>query len=146
MDNVDKATRSRIMSAIHSRGTKPEIIFEKTIGIPYNANNREYCNADYTFPSSRVAVFIDGEFWHGRLYKPKPDTPQKWIDKITGNVARDLRNRRALRAMGWIVLEFWESTMYNRSWMACELVRRIVSSRQGISNGEEFFTFEELGA
>ena len=65
---------------------------------------------DFIFPKQKIAVFVDGCFWHGcpKCYK-KPKTNKKfWKEKIEGNIKRDKKNRAKLRREGWKVLRIWE--------------------------------------
>lgn len=72
--------------------------------------------ADIVFPRKRIAVFIDGCFWHGcpqhgtRAFKTNADY---WNAKITRNVARDIETSTRLAAAGWRVLRYWEHTNPN---------------------------------
>lgn len=66
--------------------------------------------ADLAFPRQKVAVFVDGCFWHGcprHMTWPK-NNAEWWRAKIEGNRARDLNTNRLLRRMGWIVVRIWE--------------------------------------
>src|SRR6185369_12169152 len=70
---------------------------------------------DLVFSRRRLAVFCDGDFWHGRNLARRLErlaaghNAGYWVEKIRANVARDRRNRRQLRAAGWTVLRFWET-------------------------------------
>ncbi len=70
---------------------------------------------DIVFPRRRLAVFCDGDFWHGKDWESRRKKLARgtnssyWIAKIERNRARDLNNRQALEAAGWTVLRFWES-------------------------------------
>jgi DNA mismatch endonuclease (patch repair protein) len=70
---------------------------------------------DIVFRRCRVAVFCDGDYWHGRdleyrLSKLRAgNNPDYWVAKISRNVQRDLETNEALKAAGWVVLRFWES-------------------------------------
>jgi DNA mismatch endonuclease, patch repair protein len=67
------------------------------------------CRADVVFPKRRIAVFVDGCFWHRcplHGSRPKANTDW-WQKKLEANVARDRRNDQALTAAGWQVLRFW---------------------------------------
>jgi len=68
--------------------------------------------ADLVFVSRRLAVFVDGCFWHGcRLHKaPSKSNGAWWREKIRRNVKRDLETNRALVAAGWVVVRVWEHT------------------------------------
>ena len=65
---------------------------------------------DVALPAKKIAVFIDGDFWHGYKFKVrKRSLPKKyWQEKIEENVSRDKRNRAKLRRQGWKVLRVWE--------------------------------------
>ena len=78
---------------------------------------------DFVFPRSRVAVFVDGDFWHGnpkmkRL--PKSNTDY-WREKIRSNRARDRKVNRALEALGWRVVRIWESSLRDEEAVAAKL-------------------------
>ncbi len=64
---------------------------------------------DIALPSKKLAVFINGDFWHGyRFFEWKERIPQEyWRSKIENNIARDKKNYRKLRRMGWKVLRIW---------------------------------------
>jgi DNA mismatch endonuclease (patch repair protein) len=68
------------------------------------------CQADAIFPRERVAVFVDGCFWHGcpEHGRVPNDRNGYWAAKLGRNMERDLRNNDALAAAGWLVLRFWE--------------------------------------
>jgi DNA mismatch endonuclease, patch repair protein len=68
---------------------------------------------DFIFPKKRVAVFIDGDFWHGNPKKfriPKTNC-EYWSKKIFRNVQRDREVNKTLRSLGWKVARFWESSL-----------------------------------
>jgi DNA mismatch endonuclease (patch repair protein) len=121
-DIFTKEKRSEIMSRIRST-SGVEIRFRKLVsqhvyplGHRYRLNYKKAVGKpDLAFVSRRVAVFLDGDFWHGKHYMkkvlPNPaKLPQKfWRDKISGNMARDRKQNRALRKLGWKVVRIWES-------------------------------------
>jgi len=85
--------------------------------------------ADVAFVSARVAVFVDGCFWHGC---PRHGTWPKanaawWREKIQANVRRDRRTTRALRAAGWRVLRFWEHQDLERAALRVESAVKLAS-------------------
>lgn len=108
--------RSELMQKIKSKKTKPEVIFRKEL----RKNNIRYrCyvdslpgNPDFVLVGKRVAIFIDGEFWHGHNWKNKKkrinSNRDYWIPKIERNIKRDRNNNRKLKMLGWRVLRFWE--------------------------------------
>jgi len=79
---------------------------------------------DFVFPRERVAVLVDGCFWHGcpRCYQKPKQNAKFWREKIGGNQARDRRVTRQLRAKGWSVCRIWECRL-QKSPEVC--VRRI---------------------
>jgi len=84
---------------------------------------------DFVFPQSRLAVFIDGDFWHGnpcnfRLPKSNLDY---WREKILTNRLRDRRYNRQLKKMGWNVLRFWQSSLKRDAAVVARLRRRLDS-------------------
>jgi len=102
------------MSQIRARDTQPEIILRKAIssaGISgYRLNYRLLGKPDIVFPKRKIAVFIDGCFWHKcpRCFI-KPDTNKKfWNEKIASNVKRDKIVNTELKRKGWKVLRIWE--------------------------------------
>lgn len=118
MDNVTKEQRSRIMSRVRSRDTKVEVLFRKTLwhlGFRYRKNWRKLPgNPDIVLTRQKIAIFIDGDFWHARGHETKPgeqiSTRKKyWRQKLARNVERDKEVNDALTQEGWLVLRFWES-------------------------------------
>lgn len=107
--------RSEIMSHIRSKNTS----IEKTV-FSYLARQGVYFQKHYSrilgkpdiaLPRKKIAVFIDGDFWHGRDYKKtKNRLPNEfWRTKIENNFIRDKKNRKALKENGWKILRVWES-------------------------------------
>jgi len=108
--------RSEIMRAIKSENTSPEEKLRKSLwgqGYRYRKNYKRLPgNPDIIFASSKVAVFVDGEFWHGYKWESKKKKISSnrgyWIDKIERNINRDKKVNSALVRMGWTVLRFWQ--------------------------------------
>src|SRR3990167_1504115 len=107
MDRITKEQRSYTMSKIRGKNTKPErVIFKllKSRGLSFKKHYKLLGNPDVVFPKARIAVFIDGDFWHGRDYEKRKDSlPDYWVKKIGRNIVRDKRNRARLRKEGWIL-------------------------------------------
>lgn len=86
---------------------------------------------DFVFPEARLAVFVDGCFWHGhscgRNLKPKRNVAL-WQEKILGNQRRDRRNARRLRAAGWHVIRIWECALAKNPRSCVRRIERVVSS------------------
>lgn len=116
------------MSRIKGRGTKPELAIEARLaakGLPFDTHVRDLPGCpDIVIRGAKVAVFVDGDFWHGRNFpKWRLKLSEKWEAKIAANIARDCRNRRALRAEGWKVVRIWEHQIKTD---VARCVRRIV--------------------
>ena len=108
--------RSFLMSKIRSKGTKPERILAKelwSIGIRYRlSNNNIIGKPDIAISKYKLAIFVDGEFWHGYNWHIKKEkiksNREYWIKKIEGNINRDSEINIELRRQGWFVMRFWE--------------------------------------
>lgn len=106
-------TRSRVMARIRGRGTKPELAIAAMLiqkGLAFESHSRDLPGRpDFVFRDRRVAVFCDGDFWHGwRFEEWRLKLSEKWEEKIENNRRRDARNHRALRRAGWRVVRLWE--------------------------------------
>jgi len=114
-DTFTKAERSRIMAAVRSKDTAPEMIVRRlvhSLGYRYRLHVRALPGTpDLVFPRLRKVINVSGCFWHmhdcGRCRLPA-SRRRYWTRKLEGNAARDRRNRRALRKSGWGVLVVWE--------------------------------------
>jgi len=115
-DNVSKATRSRIMSHIRGKDTKPEIKLRKALhkaGYRYSLNYRfKELNfkPDIVMVSRKVCIFVDGCFWHGcpKCYKAPKSNKTYWVQKIKRNIERDKEQNTYLKKNGWKVVRVWE--------------------------------------
>jgi DNA mismatch endonuclease (patch repair protein) len=108
------AQRSAIMRAVHSRDTGPEITLRQAlwrVGLRYRLNLRiAATRPDIVFLRARVAVFVDGCFWHGcpvHFRVPKTNSAF-WNEKVLRNQDRDARDTLRLQAKGWTVLRIWQ--------------------------------------
>lgn len=111
MDIKTKAQRSYNMSRVRSRNTKPELLMFKILrknGLKFRKHYRISGSPDIAFPGKKVAVFINGEFWHGKDYKKiKNKIPKFWKTKIGKNIKRDRKVRSELRKQNWRIINFW---------------------------------------
>lgn len=112
-DVMTPEQRSRCMARIRGKDTGPEVIIRKmlwSLGHRYRINYRLPGRPDIVFPGRRLAVFMDGCFWHRcPLHYQAPATnPGFWEAKIAGNVRRDREVDTRLATAGWSVLRFWE--------------------------------------
>jgi DNA mismatch endonuclease (patch repair protein) len=113
-DIVDKATRSRMMAAIKGRDTKPEMALRRALwGMGVRGYRCHYRRApgrpDVCFVGRKVAVFVDGAFWHGHpQYFTFGKSGEKWDAKIRRNMERDAEVDEALAREGWRVVRLWD--------------------------------------
>lgn len=123
-DVFSKAKRSEVMSLIRSTNTRPEIAFRKLISsllYPLGYRYRLHYwklpgKPDVVFVRKKVAIFVDGSFWHGhRLRKGQTNLSREyWLPKIKRNMLRDKSVNRKLRKMGWKVVRVWEHDVRKR--------------------------------
>lgn len=129
-DVFNSSKRSEIMSRIRSKNTEVErIVFkylrEKNLYFQRHYTNKKLkINIDIARPREKKAVFLDGDFWHGRNYKKAierlPDDGY-WKEKIKRNVERDAKNDETLKEAGWQVLHIWETDIKRKSTREEEL-------------------------
>lgn len=108
------------MSLVKSKHTGPERAVRKILsglGYRYRLHRADLPGKpDIAFSSRRKVVFVHGCYWHGhkcRLGRIPKSRVKFWTDKINGNHARDLKNRRKLARLGWGVLVLWECQLSN---------------------------------
>lgn len=150
VDKVSKETRSKIMSAIRSKNTKPEVSLRKALwakGFRYRAQYGKE-KIDIAFPSMKVAIFVDGCFWHGcpiHSHIPKSNKGY-WVPKLKKNIERDLTNNSKLKTEGWIVLRFWEHELNNVDAVIKQIEYEIKEKETPIMNKWNWanYTTEEL--
>ena len=118
--NRQALTRSEIMARVKRRDTGPERILRSALhsrGMRFRVDRRiEGIHADVVFAKQKVAVFVDGCFWHGcsqHATKPRSNTAY-WLPKLDENKRRDSRQTALLRQHGWIVLRVWEHECRDR--------------------------------
>jgi len=140
MDIWSSEQRSRVMAAIRSTGNlSTEVSLARALRRNRIKGWRRHLairagghriRPDFVFPAARLAVFVDGCFWHQcHLHAKLPATRRRmWLLKLGANKARDRRNTRALRNNGWKVLRIWEHAV-KKSADACAL--RVLRANQG---------------
>lgn len=136
-------TRSKIMSQIRSKNTSPEkVVFSylrrNSIHFQKHYNcKKTTVSIDIARPRDKKAVFIDGDFWHGRNYedtiKRLPDDGY-WKQKIKRNVERDKENEKKLKNEGWRILRVWEGDIKRKSTREEELNKIKTFLQQDKSN------------
>nr|VFK21856.1 MAG: T/G mismatch-specific endonuclease [Candidatus Kentron sp. LPFa]VFK35239.1 MAG: T/G mismatch-specific endonuclease [Candidatus Kentron sp. LPFa] len=112
VDHLTPEQRRRCMSRVRGRNTKPEILLGKALwarGARYRLQVKLPGRPDLVFPGKRLAVFVDGCFWHGcPIHGEIPATNREfWEKKLGDNLARDRRIDAELSGMGWRVVRIW---------------------------------------
>lgn len=122
-DVFDKEKRSEIMSKVKSGGNKSTELklvqyFKDNKITGWRRNSKLFGKPDFVFPKRKVAVFVDGCFWHGhdcRNTRPK-DNEDYWTKKISKNMSRDVEVTLQLEKLGYTVVRIWE----------CEVKKNII--------------------
>jgi DNA mismatch endonuclease (patch repair protein) len=127
------------MQANRSRDTKPELALRSAVhalGLRYRVSAKPLeglrRTADLVFPRARVAVFLDGCFWHGcpEHHTVAAANAQFWVDKVEGNRARDRDTDGRLSDAGWVSVRVWE---HEDPAEAARRIEQVVSARRGVS-------------
>ena len=108
---------SKRMSHVKTKRNSAEIMIAKSLwhrGYRYRLNYKALPGSpDIALTKYRIAIFIDGEFWHGKDFEQRKNKLKNnkdyWIEKIQENIDRDLRNDKLLRQMDWYPIHFWSN-------------------------------------
>jgi DNA mismatch endonuclease, patch repair protein len=146
-DVFTKSKRSQVMSQIRSHGNKDtELALIKLFrehGITgWRRHQAVFGKPDFVFRKPRVAVFVDGCFWHGcpKHCNSPANNAVFWRKKLDGNGARDRRVNRALRRSGWRVLRIWEHDLPRRGEFCVRRIQAALNSAARDTNGEKSST------
>ena len=143
-DVVDPATRSRMMSGIRGKNTKPEMMIRRGLhahGFRYTLHCKLPGKPDICLPKYRAVIFVHGCFWHGHgchLFKWPSTRPEFWQEKIRRNQTVDVAAQDLLQSNNWRVATIWECALKGRSRLALEeVVSRcadwLTSGREGLT-------------
>jgi len=128
-DVVSPEHRSRIMSKIRGKNTKPEMVVRSLchqMGLRFRLHRKDLPGTpDLVFPKYRLCMFVHGCFWHRHpeckyAYMPTSRV-DFWLTKFTKNVERDLNAQQALISLGWQVVTVWECHTKNRDLLRVEI-------------------------
>lgn len=130
-DVFAKDERSRVMRAVKSGNTKPELVVRRLVharGFRFRLHRKDLPGKpDLTLPRHRKIIFVHGCFWHGHRGCKHSDRPASntdyWNQKLDRNIARDKKNRRELKKQGWEVLIVWECETRRLTHLARKLDR-----------------------
>ena len=136
MDTVSTETRSRMMRAVRSKNTKPEVLLRRTLwgmGIRgYRIHRTDiFGQPDLSFIGKKIAVFVDGAFWHGHPDKYwQGRSGEYWDKKIARNIERDEEVNAALESQGWAVVRVWDFEVLNNPGEAADKVKQLVTRQR----------------
>ena len=138
-DVFTKAKRSSVMVRIRSRGNRATelrliALFHRHGIKGWRRHPCAFGNPDFSFPREKIAIFVDGCFWHRHpgcklAYMPKTRAAF-WSQKFESNIKRDTIVNRTLRKKGWRVFRVWECELHERFWPS--LAKRIVRLRANL--------------
>jgi DNA mismatch endonuclease (patch repair protein) len=142
----DPAVTSRIMRTIRNHNTKPELTLRRELhrrGLRYRVQTRVLGRPDLVFPTPKVAVFVDGDYWHGNTWRIRGAESLEsyfvaranssfWLEKIRANIARDKHVTHRLRSEGWDVIRVWESDLAADPLACANHVERRVRMRTAL--------------
>ncbi len=138
----DKTTTYRIMSAVKSEDTSPESSLGKAmwmLGIRYRKQYKIKGRPDFAIVKKRIAIFCDGDFWHGNnwrirgissLRKELAGYSNFWRTKIKNNIARDKLVNKFLKKEGWRIIRFWESEIKKAPEKCAQKVKNLIVSKK----------------
>jgi DNA mismatch endonuclease (patch repair protein) len=128
-DIVDKETRSRMMSGIRGKETKPEMLIRKGLharGFRYRLHSTKLPGKpDIMLPKYKVLILINGCFWHAHdchLFKWPSTRKEFWEGKIRSNTSRDKENIMYYQDTGWMTLIIWECALKGKTRLPLESV------------------------
>lgn len=132
--DTDEATSKR-MSHVRLKKGKAETMLAKALwhnGYRYRLNYKKMPGSpDIALTKKKVAIFIDGEFWHGYDWETRKEklsrNKEYWINKIEENMARDKRVDKQLHEMGWMTIHFWEKDVLSDLEKCVRTVEAILS-------------------
>lgn len=135
----DPSVNSAVMASIRSKNNLAEVTLRKKLwqkGLRYRLYVTDLPGRpDIVFRSAEVAVFVDGDFWHGRILLERGEPALRatfkkrrawWVEKITCNAQRDAEVTAALEGFGWTVLRLWEKDVLRNPDKAARRVAKVV--------------------
>jgi DNA mismatch endonuclease (patch repair protein) len=131
VDKFSKKTRSSIMSRIRGKNTGIECALQRGLNKEGLKHKSHYqvgpgtTSIDIAFTSKKIAVFVDGCFWHGCPKHYKIPKKKFWINKIERNKLRDRKIRARLKRNDWVILRFWEHELRKNPDKCIAKVKRL---------------------
>ncbi|MEZ7892706.1 MAG: very short patch repair endonuclease [Candidatus Wallbacteria bacterium] len=137
-DTVDKQTRSKIMQKVKSFDTSIEVKLRKELWKHeikgWRKNYKKLIGKpDIVFTKYKIAIFINGCFWHGcpKCYRLPQTNKKYWINKVNKNTLRDKNNIKILMKIGWTVINFWEHEINNNILKCINKIKKNLKIKKG---------------
>ncbi|MDR0313046.1 MAG: very short patch repair endonuclease [Treponema sp.] len=155
MDRLTPEQRHIAMSHIRNKNTSIEVQLRKALwkeGIRYRKNYKILPGCpDIAITKYKIAIFCDGEFWHGKNWENKKESIKTnrdyWLPKIDRNIARDNKIERELENMGWVILRYWGNEIKeNLEDCVNEVKETIYEIKNGIYDTEYNYSADSLVA
>ncbi|AZA82227.1 very short patch repair endonuclease [Chryseobacterium lactis] len=135
MDNLTPEQRRKNMQAIKSKETKEEVLLAKALwnlGYRYRKNNKKILGKpDISFSKYKIAIFVDGEFFHGKDWETQKNRIKTnrdyWIPKIERNIQRDKEVTEYLLSNNWRVIRFWSKEVKKNLSSCLEIIQQEIS-------------------
>ena len=142
MDKLTEEQRRKNMQAVKSTGSKIEVALAKLLysrGHRYRKNNTKvFGKPDITFVKLKIAIFVDGEFWHGKDWGIRKNDHKSnkdfWYKKIERNIERDKEVNEFLNRQGWIVLRFWGKDIKKNALSCVFKIEEEINNRKAVFN------------
>lgn len=134
MDVHTKQQRSFNMSRVRSKNTKPELVLFKELkksGIKFEKHYHIPGNPDAVLLKENLAIFVDGEFWHGKDFnKWKDKLSDFWVTKISENIKRDKKNNLVLKNFGWRIIRAWGRSVNKNPKIIIRRIKRLLKNKR----------------
>lgn len=126
------------MSKVRLKNGKAETILAKRLwheGYRYRRNYKKLPGSpDIALTKYHIAVFVDGEFWHGENWEERKaklkQNREYWIEKIEENMARDKRVDRQLQEMGWLTIHLWEKQVLKHTDECLKVILKLLEKKK----------------
>jgi DNA mismatch endonuclease (patch repair protein) len=146
MDVLTLEQRSKCMSRVKGKDTSIEVLLRKALwhdGIRYRKNFKLLPGKpDIAIIKHKIAVFCDGELWHGREWGKKKNSIKTnvefWISKIEKNIIRDIINEKKLEKKGWVVMRFWGMDIKKNMTDCVKEIKEIIYETESIMYQAKF--------
>lgn len=130
-----KLTKSEQMARVRNKNTEPETALRRAlwqIGLRFRVRSNLPGTPDLVFVGAKIAVFVDGCFWHGcPIHYTEPiKNAEFWRSKLLRNLERDRRVNEELERLGWLVVRIWEHELTQGMNLAVQNLRKVVLERR----------------